>query len=356
MPFSMDDTEKPDESEEPTLYEILLCAPDASEHDLKQAYKQQALHWHPDKNSSPEAEERFKKINEAWTVLSDEHQRAAYDRKMLGGFDDSCCGASQYPAYDANAAREAWHAFMKAEENERRAQQRREKGFLYGVLSLAFWLVAFLLLLWTFASDSALLFPRAFELTNHELSSIKLDLEFDSFRTKLNERHSHRFVMPPLVAASPALSYWLRTSTPYLRISLNATTELRRAPEVGRPKGRGYLLVSQRTSEDIYGRQTNLVSNLLLFFAGEKPTAWPSTTLCARLLKSGSVKHKDWWIDLSRAVGGRLRPFALAIVGAGECEPEFGLPTLAGTTVAAFIAAKASVRVLLGPRPRHAWS
>ena len=74
-----------DESHDETLYEVLLCAPSATEHELRQAYKQQALHWHPDKNGDPDAEERFKKINAAWSILSDEHKRAAYDHSLING-------------------------------------------------------------------------------------------------------------------------------------------------------------------------------------------------------------------------------------------------------------------------------
>ena len=39
---------------EPTLYDVLYCNPSATEAELKQAYKQQALHWHPDKNDDPD--------------------------------------------------------------------------------------------------------------------------------------------------------------------------------------------------------------------------------------------------------------------------------------------------------------
>ena len=78
-----------------------------------------------------------------------------------------------------------------------------------------------------------------------------------------------------------------------------------------------------------------------------KPSPWPATTLCARLLLSGSVKQKEWWADLSRATGGRLRTFALAVVATSECEPEYGLPALLGSTVVALLGSRLTIRVVL---------
>ena len=52
----------------------------ASQEDLKSAFRRLARQYHPDVNKSADAEERFKEINEAYAVLSDEDRRAAYDR------------------------------------------------------------------------------------------------------------------------------------------------------------------------------------------------------------------------------------------------------------------------------------
>ncbi len=61
-------------------YEILGVPRNASTDDLKSAFRRMARQYHPDVNKSPDAEERFKEINEAYAVLSDPDKRAAYDR------------------------------------------------------------------------------------------------------------------------------------------------------------------------------------------------------------------------------------------------------------------------------------
>ncbi len=61
-------------------YETLGVPRNASSDDLKAAFRKLARQFHPDVNKEPDAEERFKEINEAYAVLSDPDRRAAYDR------------------------------------------------------------------------------------------------------------------------------------------------------------------------------------------------------------------------------------------------------------------------------------
>jgi curved DNA-binding protein len=61
-------------------YQILGVSKNADEQTIKRTYRDLALKYHPDKNPSPEAEERFKEINEAYEVLGDKTKRAKYDR------------------------------------------------------------------------------------------------------------------------------------------------------------------------------------------------------------------------------------------------------------------------------------
>ncbi|KAF3836636.1 hypothetical protein F7725_029194 [Dissostichus mawsoni] len=63
-------------------YQMLGVQKNASQDDIKKAYRKSALKWHPDKNpdNKDEAEKRFKEISEAYEVLSDEDKRNTYDR------------------------------------------------------------------------------------------------------------------------------------------------------------------------------------------------------------------------------------------------------------------------------------
>src|SRR5574338_1125287 len=62
-------------------YEVLGVNRDASEEDIKKAYRKLAMKWHPDRNpDKPKAEEKFKEAKEAYEVLCDAQKRAAYDQ------------------------------------------------------------------------------------------------------------------------------------------------------------------------------------------------------------------------------------------------------------------------------------
>lgn len=60
-------------------YEILGVPRDASRKTIKDAYHRLAMKWHPDRNTAPDAEDRFKEIATAYAVLSDPRKRARYD-------------------------------------------------------------------------------------------------------------------------------------------------------------------------------------------------------------------------------------------------------------------------------------
>ena len=61
-------------------YEILGVSKNASDAEIKTAYRKQALKWHPDRNKSSEAAEKFKEINKAYEVLADSKKKHVYDQ------------------------------------------------------------------------------------------------------------------------------------------------------------------------------------------------------------------------------------------------------------------------------------
>lgn len=78
-------------------YEVLGVARDASDEDLKKAYRRLAMKHHPDRNGGDgEAEARFKEVKEAYEVLGDGNKRAAYDRYGHAAFDPRAGGPSGF--------------------------------------------------------------------------------------------------------------------------------------------------------------------------------------------------------------------------------------------------------------------
>ena len=75
-------------------YEVLGVDKNASEKDIKMAFRRLAKKYHPDVNKEPGAEEKFKEAQEAYAVLSDEGRRKQYDQFGHAAFDNNGAGGA----------------------------------------------------------------------------------------------------------------------------------------------------------------------------------------------------------------------------------------------------------------------
>src|SRR3989337_3735261 len=75
-------------AEKRDYYEVLGVKRNASKDEIKDVYRKLAMQFHPDRNKSPGAEEKFKEISEAYAVLSDDQKRVQYDKLGHAGIDN----------------------------------------------------------------------------------------------------------------------------------------------------------------------------------------------------------------------------------------------------------------------------
>ncbi|KDO27374.1 hypothetical protein SPRG_06961 [Saprolegnia parasitica CBS 223.65] len=97
-----------------TYYDVLEVPETATEAEIKLAYRKLAIKWHPDKNKEPCAEDRFKKIGEAYAVLSDPAKRQEYDhgRKYGRSAGFGYHEASAFQPFSFFDARDLFQAFF----------------------------------------------------------------------------------------------------------------------------------------------------------------------------------------------------------------------------------------------------
>ena len=75
-------------------YAVLGVARNASDEEIRRAFRRKAMEYHPDRNKNADAEEKFKEINEAYQVLSDAKKRGQYDRFGRAGVGSGAHGGS----------------------------------------------------------------------------------------------------------------------------------------------------------------------------------------------------------------------------------------------------------------------
>jgi molecular chaperone DnaJ len=105
-------------------YEVLGVDRNASPDELKAAFRKLARQYHPDVNKSADAEERFKEINEAYAVLSDNERRGAYDRYGHAGVN-GMGGVPDYSTIDFSDIFEEFFGFGTSSGRRRRNAPRR---------------------------------------------------------------------------------------------------------------------------------------------------------------------------------------------------------------------------------------
>ncbi|MBI2859980.1 MAG: molecular chaperone DnaJ [Chloroflexi bacterium] len=81
-------------------YEVLGLPREATEEDIKRAFRKLAFQYHPDRNHEPGAEDKFKELNEAYEVLSDSRKRAAYNQ--YGHAGEAAAYARGFEGFDFN--------------------------------------------------------------------------------------------------------------------------------------------------------------------------------------------------------------------------------------------------------------
>lgn len=81
-------------------YAVLGVTPETPEQDMKRAFRKLARQYHPDVSKLPDAEKRFKEINEAWEVLKDPAKRAEYDKMRQGGWQQAADEGFRQPQND----------------------------------------------------------------------------------------------------------------------------------------------------------------------------------------------------------------------------------------------------------------
>ena len=107
------------------LYNVLGVDKNASEDDIKKAYRKMAMKYHPDRNHDPEAEANFKKAAEAYDVLSDNDKKSNYDRfGSVEGGNPFAFGGQGF-GFDYN---DIFSQFGNMFGGDQRQQQRQQRG------------------------------------------------------------------------------------------------------------------------------------------------------------------------------------------------------------------------------------
>lgn len=111
------------------FYQILEVEKNASQSEIKSAFRKLSFRYHPDLNKQPEAEEMFKRVNEAYQVLSDPILRKIYNEKY----------------YELSKEAEAAEYFRKRKFNLHKASQKASRAYRNVLFIFLFFITMFLI-------------------------------------------------------------------------------------------------------------------------------------------------------------------------------------------------------------------
>lgn len=113
-------------------YKVLGVSPNASSGDIKKAFRKLALKYHPDKNKTKEAEERFKEINDSYRVLSNPSEKAKYDSlrpySAFSGMGPPYSTSKEYSSYSAYSSGYGANYSAPGDEYARTAGRQYERA------------------------------------------------------------------------------------------------------------------------------------------------------------------------------------------------------------------------------------
>jgi molecular chaperone DnaJ len=126
-------------------YQVLEVGRDATEEDIRKAFRKKALAFHPDRNKDADAPEKFKEVNEAYQVLTDPERRTRYDRLGHAGMGNGGqAGPQDFEGFDLfGGFGDVFDAFFGSGTGTRGRTRAREGRDLQATLSVTFVEAAF---------------------------------------------------------------------------------------------------------------------------------------------------------------------------------------------------------------------
>lgn len=111
-------------------YEVLDVPPDASQDEIKEAYRKRAFETHPDRRGDEEAHDEFVLVRAAYDTLSDPHARARYDRARSSPTSGSSAHSTAPTPHEAQQAGQRVRQHYQQRRQQRSARRRGGRGLV----------------------------------------------------------------------------------------------------------------------------------------------------------------------------------------------------------------------------------